>query len=193
MVVLLLIVFTAYRYLYSRVSVAQIEDISEINKPTSIPAYKDKSERNDPQQNLATAIPRAKAQQDLAGVITNSYGVRDDILDYILKTIPESNALARTAAIKFAGYEQMIYYGNITSQEAIALANKEVLIRSCLSYYLPNHSSTNFTRKMNKLLRNTKARDAHIWAVDTQVFSSSYISSGLSVAAETAACAKGEF
>ncbi len=107
-----------------------------------------KIESNSQQQALQPTNDKltAKSQKNLAGTITNQYGIRDDILEYIIDNIPPGNKLAMEAAIKFAAYNQRIYYGNLTQEEALKLANKEMLVRSCLYDYLPNNVGLKFTR-----------------------------------------------
>ena len=49
------------------------------------------------------------------------------------------------------------------------------------------------TTGVDKLMRNTKARDEHMWDIDTKYFGWKIIGSGLSINDEKTACAKGAF
>lgn len=140
----------------------------------------------------------SESQVALIGKITNSFGIRDDILEYIIKNIPNNNESAIRAAIKLTQYRQQIYYGNPTELEALALSAKEELAIECLSEYLqkPNEDifyGTDQAFKVVKMLRNNKARDAYMWDINRKYFSWKVLGTGLTMAGEKIACAKGEF
>lgn len=137
---------------------------------------------------------RDESEISLEGRITNAFGVRDDILDYILKTVPSNNESAIRAAIKLAQEDQLIYYGDISESEALRLDSNENLIETCLATYLPNNNQgLQLMSKMDKLMRNTKLRDKHMWDIDRKYFGWRVLSSGLNSADEDKACAEGLF
>lgn len=98
-----------------------------------------------------------RSQQALVGTITNPFGIRDDVLEYILLNIPESNTRATIAAIKMAYYDQA-EIGVTDDKQINVFANKAMA-----SVYCSNISSQEgykFDQGYNKLLRNTKERFA---------------------------------
>jgi hypothetical protein len=131
-----------------------------------------------------------ESQVELMGVITNPLGIRDDILKYILKNATNNNQLVLKAVVKYAQNEQLIYYGNISESKAIYLANKQVLLETCLLMYNGNY---NLVDNINELMRNTKKRDERMWEIDTKYFAWKVIGSGLSINDEKIACKNGEF
>lgn len=137
--------------------------------------------------------PVTESLASLSGTITNSLGIRDDILDFIIKTVPESNTLAMRAVIKFAQQQQLIYYGNLTQQQVLDVANKQMLVLECLMKYLSGNQGLLAMREIDKLMRNTPQRDKWLWYVDRHVFGWRVIGSGLSAGDEDAACKNGEF
>lgn len=139
------------------------------------------------------AMKANESRSELEGKITNPFGIRDDILEYIIKTVPVNNESALRAAIKLNQDDQQIYYGDLTEDQAMKLVDNQALILTCLIKYLPNNADVILGRGIDSLMRNTKARDGHLWAVDRKYFSWKVIGSGLSVADEDNACAKGEF
>jgi hypothetical protein len=152
---------------------------------------------------LAESAPKVadlpESLEELRGTITNPFGIRDDILEYIVKNIPSNNESAVRAAIKVAQYDQMIYFGNLTESEAINIHAKNVLAFTCLSNYLdvsPRKNDVNSVRKAGKVedvMFNTKSRVDHEWYVDRKYFSWKVLGTGLTVADEKIACERGEF
>ncbi len=100
-------------------------------------------------------LPTNKSRQQLIGTITNPFGIRDDILEYILLNIPESNTRATIAAIKMAYYYQS-EIGLYNDKKINELSNKAGAAISCLN--LPMASMDKFITGYGDLLRNTKER-----------------------------------
>ena len=149
-------------------------------------------------QQLEESAPKlaklSESLEELRGVSTNPFGIRDDILQYIFTNIPESNESATKAAIKMVQYEQEIYYGNLTESAAIIKAGQEDLAMQCLMSYLSNNGQDDrLALKIAEQLRNTKARDNHMWEVDRKYFSWKVLGTGLNISEEIEACEKGEF
>lgn len=143
--------------------------------------------------NIVSMSKLSESQGLLQGSITNPLGIRDDILDYIIKTVPNNNESALRAAIKLAQNDQLIYYGGLTPEQALKLADNDVLLQICLGVYLPDNNSIRLTSNMDSLLRNTKARNKHMWDIDHKYFSWKVIGSGLNNDEENKACAEGDF
>lgn len=145
-------------------------------------------------QQLEESAPKLaqlpESLEELRGVSTNPFGIRDDILQYIFTNIPESNESATKAAIKFMQYAQEIYYGNLSESEIMLVHQREGLAIGCLMDYT-NDIQPPF--KIAKVLRNTKSRDEHMWAIERRYFSWKVLATGLTVSEEKAACEKGEF
>lgn len=68
----------------------------------------------------------SESELKLEGVITNPFGIRDDILEFIVANIPSNNESALRAAILSAQINQQIYYGDITQDEAMKLSNRDM-------------------------------------------------------------------
>ncbi len=136
----------------------------------------------------------SESEQKLEGKITNPFGIRDDILDFIITNVPSSNESALRAAILSAQLSQEIYYGDITQAEAIKLVDRDALVGTCLDIYLGGFKQGyKVDMGIDKLMRNTKVRDKHMWDIDRKYFSWKVLGSGLSVADEKIACQKGDF
>jgi hypothetical protein len=131
----------------------------------------------------------SESTSTLEGTITNSFGIRDDILEYIVKNIPENKESALRAAIKLAQNQNFIYY-KLESEEALKLEDNNALLDGCLIIFLGN---VNISMGIDSLMRNTPERDAHMWKIDREYFGWKVIGSGLSIADEKAACLKGNF
>lgn len=97
----------------------------------------------------------SKSQAALIGTVTNPFGIRDDILDYILVSIPESNIRARIAEIKLAQLEQS-ELGVNDDKMLNMIENKTMAAVYCA--HLPIQDSAKFVKGYDKLLRNTTAR-----------------------------------
>ena len=138
----------------------------------------------------------SESMMQLQGIITNPFGIRDDILEYILANTPRDKPLILKAIIKSAQDNQKIYYGGVSESEALSLTDNDALLTTCIAIY----TGSNILREnyklgdgVDKLMRNTDARNAHMWYIDRKYFSWKVIGSGLSVADEKIACKKGEF
>ena len=94
-------------------------------------------------------------QTELIGISTNQFGVRDDILDYILTFIPEHNYQARVAAIKRAKFDQS-EIGLTDSAKLNEIENKASAAIYCLN--LSPTEAKKFIKKYDSLLRNTIKR-----------------------------------
>ncbi|TXJ02892.1 MAG: hypothetical protein E6Q32_01770 [Neisseriales bacterium] len=110
---------------------------------------------------LAASVPayqaRTASQQELIGKVSNEFGIRDDVLNLILNTIPESNVRATIAAIKLAQYYQQ-QIGVTDDKEMNVISNKALAANYCLN--LPMLEQHAFINKYADMLRDTPARKA---------------------------------
>lgn len=107
---------------------------------------------------------------DLMGHINREYEIREDILRYIERTIPTDNEVAKRAAIKYAQKWQFIYY-KATKEEALKEANNQLVVLQCLQYAMHSNEPLPIVDGINKMMRDTKERDSHMWRIDQDYFS----------------------
>ncbi len=107
------------------------------------------------ESNTTTNQNISESQAELIGVITNPFGIRDDVLDYTLTKIPESNIRARVSAIKMAYFYQK-EIGVTDDKELNDLDNKAAAGIYCIS--LSIQDSDSYIKGYDKLIRNTPAR-----------------------------------
>lgn len=155
------------------------------------------------EESIPQPVNQSESMAQLMGTITNPFGIRDDILEFIIKTIPANNESANRAAIKMMQYSQQIYYGNLSQPEALLISNKYVLADDCLRTYLKqdvNYQSNNdpikivkYTSSLREMMSDNKNRTNHVNDTDRKYFSWQVIGTGLSTYEEAIACQKGEF
>jgi hypothetical protein len=142
---------------------------------------------------LEESAPRllnlSESLDELRGPITNPFGIRDDILEYIMTNIPKDNESAIRAAIKEMQYDQAVYFDNPSGEEALRLDAKSALADSCLMTYM----NTDTPLAIWRVMRNTDARDKYMWAIDRKYFSWKVLGTGLTIDDEEIACEKGAF
>ena len=112
---------------------------------------------------VATDSKRAK----LIGVITNQYGIRDDILQYILNNVPASNKQGIEAAIHLAQNEYDIYYGSDDPEKIRYSANMMGHIIRCMNVFFEEQDHT--SRNIAKLYRNTPAREKRMHDIEGNI------------------------
>ena len=127
--------------------------------------------------------------QELQGKITNEFGIRDDILEYILSlNLDESN---NYAAIRFSQTINGIYYLSKNNIEANIFANQNVLVDICFSNI--NNNWIKITENIEKMMRNNKDRDKHMWWIDNHYLGYHVIGTGLSTSEEDKICKNGGY
>ena len=112
---------------------------------------------------VATDSKRA----ELIGVITNQYGIRDDILQYILNNVPASNKQGIEAAIHLAQNEYDIYYGSDDPEKIRYSANMMGHIIRCMNVFFEEQDHT--SRNIAKLYRNTPAREKRMHDIEGNI------------------------
>lgn len=126
-------------------------------KPNKLPV----SQSNE-SKNLKVSL------NELQGYINKEYGIREDILRYIEREIP-NNEMAKKAAIKYAQKWNFIYY-KATPEEAMKAAEQQFITLKCLRYALKTHEPLSITDGIDKLMRNTPERDKYMWDVSAKYF-----------------------
>lgn len=96
-------------------------------------------------------------QQELIGTVTNQFGIRDEVLQLILTSIPESDVRSTIAAIKLAKYHQL-EVGLTNDAQINIFENRASAAISCIN--LPMMDRYNFVVKYDKMIRDTPARKA---------------------------------
>ncbi len=111
---------------------------------------------------------RPPSLEKLAGHINKEYGIREDILRYIEREIP-NNEMAKKAAIKYAQRLNFIYY-KATKEEAMKVIKQQWITLKCLRYALKTDKPLSITDGIDNLMNNTPERDKHIWDIDQSYF-----------------------
>lgn len=81
---------------------------------------------------------------ELQAGITNPFGIRDDILDFILDNIPKDNNQARLFAIKMAYYDRLALFAS--ESQVNKLVNKGYASLICLNQYLSIQDADKFIK-----------------------------------------------
>lgn len=147
----------------------------------------------EPNTQLKSLQRLPESQQELIGTITNPFGIRDDVLDYILTNIPESNILVRKAAIKLYEIKTNIYF-NSNPESAQKLAGLESLMYLCLFKELDAAKiDIKITDQIYHQFADTDKRKLYIDKIDTEYFAWKMIGSGLDSNAENKFCDAGQY
>ena len=128
--------------------------------------------------------------QKLQGKITNEFGIRDDILEYILKINSLDNK-SKYDAIKLAQANTLLYFQINNSNDANFFANKAALGMTCLS--INNKDWLKTIRHIDAMMRDTKERNERMWWVDNHYLAYKVIGTGLSTADENDVCRNGGY
>jgi hypothetical protein len=129
--------------------------------------------------------------QKLQGKITNEFGIRDDILEYILSL--NLNTQANYAAIRMAQSEYLSYFFSNDKITVNNLANKEMLSSFCLMNFVGFNYMHKIHSEIDTKLRNTKERNERMWWVDNNYLGYHVIGTGLSTADEKEKCKRGDY
>lgn len=98
--------------------------------------------------------------QELVGKVTNPFGIRDDVLDYIIKSIPADNKGAIISAIKRAQIDQQEMFVK-DPDKLNKLEDKGSASIMCLNTYIDDDIKTDdFIHGYDALMRNTPERKA---------------------------------
>lgn len=129
------------------------------------------------QTAMIDKLRTSESISQLIGVITNSYGIRDDIFESILLISPLDNYLFLKAAIKTAYYDNLSSYA-LTNTEKIATARKGSLSERCMVMFDgsgPDDTAAEelwyrVSKMSSDALRDTVARDNYQRNLDQTVF-----------------------
>ena len=127
--------------------------------------------------------------QKLQGKITNEFGIRDDILEYIL-SLNLNNEFVNIAAIKYAQGINLIYYSDLNFNEKQKIDNNLSLILTCLTLFTKNY---NIYDRINQYYSDNGVRKSYIENFDNHYFAYKVIGSGLSFVDEKEKCKKGDY
>lgn len=130
-----------------------------------------------------------KSLQKLQGKITNEFGIRDDILEYIL-SLNLNNEFVNIAAIKYAQGINLIYYSDLNFNEKQKIDNNLSLILTCLTLFTKNY---NIYDRINQYYSDNGVRKSYIENFDNHYFAYKVIGSGLSFVDEKEKCKKGDY
>ena len=98
----------------------------------------------------------------LAGIITNKYQIRNDILIYINKTVP-AFSIPWNAFIKIAHNQQFLYYRASTNEEADkAIKVNEVAIK-CVSKEYEDNKDYDIFKHIEEMMADTEERRRYIY------------------------------
>lgn len=145
-----------------------------------------------PDTKTAPAKP-APTKQELMGEITNREGIRDDILQYIVKAIPPENEKAVQAAVKVAKYDQDMYYQVTSKEEAIEAAKKYSVALDCLGHAYPDEG-LKISKEISRLLGDTPERNKYQWDIAHKYYAWQVLGNGgLTDDQVKEKCEKGDF
>lgn len=125
--------------------------------------------------------------QILRGKITNEFGIRDDILEYILSlNLSESN---NYAIVKFSQIATIIYFQAKNKTEATSYS--QILVQSLFCF--KSNNWLKISQKIDSMMRDTKERNKRMWWVDNHYFAYQALGTGLSGVEEGEICEKGNY
>jgi hypothetical protein len=105
----------------------------------------------------------------LAGISTNPYNIRNDIMAYIDDTVQKPSRAWRSL-VKIASNQQFIYYRAKTREEAqIAVGQNSIALR-CLSKEYVRNEDYHIFKHIEDMMADTSARRAHIFNVSNKFF-----------------------
>lgn len=105
----------------------------------------------------------------LAGISTNPYNIRNDIMAYIDDTVQKPSRAWRSV-VKIASNQQFIYYSARTSAEAqTAVCQNSIAIR-CLSKEYSDNKDYMIFKHIEGMMANSSERRKHIFEVSNKFF-----------------------
>jgi hypothetical protein len=113
--------------------------------------------------------------ESLQGEMNSNYGVREDIVAYIQRTIPRNNLIAMRAALTIARQENILYYEASNSDQAAKAVQKISTANECLRLAFDNKVSSYLLYKhIENMMENTRERRNHIWDVNKKFFANNH-------------------
>lgn len=123
---------------------------------------------------VASATTIDKLQR-LAGVCTNQFHIRNDILTYIDSVSPRLSHPWK-ALIRIAYNQQFIYYHAKTYQEAEPAVKENSVAMRCLSREYKDNEDYDLLKHIESMMANTEERRRHIFEASNNLFGSKGIS-----------------
>ncbi len=105
-----------------------------------------------PAQNISV-----ESEDVLLGKITNEFGIRDDVLTKILKTIPADNESATIHAIRMEQYDQKVFTATNT-KDAVNYAEKMGASMECLMKSFGMLNTHHLIMSISDMQQDTPAR-----------------------------------
>lgn len=143
------------------------------------------------QTAMIDKLRTSESISQLIGPINNPYGVRDDILDYIIHNIPPDNPKLLQAAIASEFFDNLALY-SISNQDKLMYVRKENLAVHCM-YLASDDSPHQLRKKIESIQRNTPARSAYINNISSTVFGWQMLGSGYGSNTEDEMCKTGDY
>ncbi len=113
--------------------------------------------------------PGPAGKTTLAGVVTNSYGVRDDVYRYIAINHQDS-AKVRAALMQFAAVAQSRILDATDKQKSIQHGDESIRAIRCLVYITGSvQKETDLYNELRPVILNTDARNKAYFAYDNQL------------------------
>lgn len=97
---------------------------------------------------------------NLAGIVTNNLGVRDDILRYIETSIPNLSESSHYAVVRLAANQQALYYKVKSYAEASKLILSSSIALRCLA--MERSDDYEIFRKIESMMADTEERREHV-------------------------------
>lgn len=128
----------------------------------------------------------------LAGPVTNSFGIRDDVLAIIKKQIPDADPKLMFAVIRYAQYQQQDFLSD-NPKDIVKWTNKEILSIWCIGRLMGmDEAYSKLIHPVNDQFWNTPERKARRDWQDHQV--NGYIfGTGFNSAEDDKKCDQGDF
>lgn len=105
----------------------------------------------------------------LAGICTNQYNIRNDILIYINSSVPNFTSVWRSI-IKIASNKQFLYYKAETYEEAHQAVTENSIHMRCLSKQYKNNEEYIILQEIETRMGDTEERRKHILEVSSKFF-----------------------
>jgi hypothetical protein len=105
----------------------------------------------------------------LAGIVTNKYQIRNDILTYIDETAPTFSR-SWHALIRIAHIQQFLYYRAKSEEEANNAVEDSSVAIKCLSKEYKDNEDYEIFKHIESMMADTEERRKHIFEVSNRFF-----------------------
>lgn len=118
---------------------------------------------------LCAQLTYATPLDNLAGIITNPYNVRNDILLYINHTVEPFSHPWRLF-VKIASNQQFLYYHAKTYAEAQGAVQQNSIAMRCLSKEYQANEEYLIFKRIDAMMQDTPERRKHIFDASNKFF-----------------------